>query len=107
MGWIAGKRQRVKRNGEYVWVNPGDPLPEAEHWPNRSSWERQGYIRQVKRGALVEAVKVETRRTNAFTKKRRSKPKAKPKVEKVEKKELKEAKPKPKAKKTKSEKKED
>jgi len=50
MGWIAGKRQRVKRDGEYVWVEPGDPIPEAEYWPNRKSWERQGFIRHVARG---------------------------------------------------------
>jgi len=47
--WIAGKRQRIKRDGGYVEVSPGDPIPEAEHWPNRTAWERQGYIRSVVR----------------------------------------------------------
>jgi hypothetical protein len=57
--WIAGKRQRIKRDGEYVWVDPGDPVPEAEHWPNRNAWERQGYIRRIKgHAASVESVEV-------------------------------------------------
>jgi hypothetical protein len=47
MGWVANKRQQIRRNGEYVWVNPGDPLPEAEFWPNRSAHVRQKMIREV------------------------------------------------------------
>lgn len=75
MGWVAGKRQRVKRKGKYVWVDPGDPVPEAEHWPNRESWERQGYIRRVNAsGKPVGPVSVETRRTNALTKARSTVP---------------------------------
>ena len=54
--WIAGKKQRIKRDGEYIWVEPGDPVPEAENWPNRASWERQGYIRLVGRRAHAEQV---------------------------------------------------
>ena len=49
MGWVAGKVMTIKRKGEYVRVKPGDPIPEAEHWPNRGSWERQKYIRFLNR----------------------------------------------------------
>jgi hypothetical protein len=73
MKWVAGKRQRVKRDGEYVWVEPGDPLPEADTWPNRESWERQGFIRKVHAdGRPVASLSIETRRTNALTKARRA-----------------------------------
>ncbi len=53
--WIAGKRMKIKRNGSYVWINPGDPVPEAETWPNRDSWERTGHIRRTRRTSEVAA----------------------------------------------------
>ncbi|HUX46411.1 MAG TPA: hypothetical protein VMV58_00225 [Desulfosporosinus sp.] len=49
MGWIAVKAQTVRRNGEYVKIKPGDPVPEAEFWPNRRMWERQKFILEVAR----------------------------------------------------------
>ncbi len=58
MGWIAGKRMKIKRGRENVWVNPGDPVPEAETWPNRSAWERTGHIRPTRRGEEVAPVEV-------------------------------------------------
>jgi len=56
MGWIAGKQQKVKRDGKYVDVAPGDPIPEAEFWPNRNAWERQGYIRLVGSPSVAPSV---------------------------------------------------
>lgn len=47
MAWVAGKEQTIKRDGAYVVVKPGDSVPEAEFWPNRNAWMRQGYIREV------------------------------------------------------------
>lgn len=47
--WIAGKRMKIKRDGGYVWVDPGDPVPEAKFWPNRSPWIRGGFIRESRR----------------------------------------------------------
>ena len=52
--WIALKEQKVKRSGEYVVVVRGDPLPEAEFWSNRNSFERQGFIRWVPGEAKAE-----------------------------------------------------
>lgn len=45
--WIAGKAQKIRRGGKTIEVKPGEPIPEAENWPNRQAWERQGFIRQV------------------------------------------------------------
>lgn len=47
--WIAKKEQTIKRNGAYVKVFPGDPVPEAATWPNRKSWIDGGYIKWVDR----------------------------------------------------------
>lgn len=47
--WVAVKRQKIKRDGQYVEVQPGDEIPEAEDWPNRVVWERQGFIRYIPR----------------------------------------------------------
>lgn len=56
--WIAMKRMKIVRGGEVVWVDPGDPVPEASTWPNFPSWERQGFIRKSRRGEIVEPVAV-------------------------------------------------
>lgn len=58
MGWIALKRQKVQRGGRVVEVQPGDPIPEAEHWPNRPAWIRRGYIRETKDTPAVKAASV-------------------------------------------------
>ena len=55
MAWVAGKNQQVKRNGKYVEVKPGDPVPEAEFWPNRNAWIRQGYVREIADAPAVPA----------------------------------------------------
>jgi hypothetical protein len=47
--WIARKTQKIKRGKGYVLVRPGDPVPEAEHWPNRDAWERMGYVQYLNR----------------------------------------------------------
>jgi hypothetical protein len=47
MPYIAIKRQAVMRNGEKVWVDPGDHIPEADKWPNVGAWEQQGWVRYV------------------------------------------------------------
>lgn len=49
MTWFAKKRMKIKRDNKYVFVNPGDEVPEAETWPNKEAWERQGYIRFLPR----------------------------------------------------------
>jgi len=53
--WIASKRMKILRGKTTVWVDPGDPVPEAETWPNRNAWERQGFIRKIRRGEVVAA----------------------------------------------------
>jgi hypothetical protein len=47
--WVAGKAQKVRRNGKIVELQPGDPIPEAEHWPNRPAWIRSRHIRWIER----------------------------------------------------------
>jgi hypothetical protein len=42
--FVAGKRIRV--SGE--WRNPGDPCPEAAHWPNLKAHLNTGAIREEK-----------------------------------------------------------
>lgn len=55
MPYVALKRQTIKRDGSYVQVYPGDPVPEAEFWPNKKSWIRQKFIKFVEQ---VEVIKV-------------------------------------------------
>lgn len=45
--WIAKKKQTIKRGSLHIVVQPGDRVDEAEHWPNRALWVRQGYIAEV------------------------------------------------------------
>lgn len=40
--WVAGKEQIVLRDGRYVTVKPGDPLPEASSWAR--CWLRCGFV---------------------------------------------------------------
>jgi hypothetical protein len=47
--WIARKTQKIKRGKGYVVIKPGDPVPEAECWPNRDAWERMGYVQYLNR----------------------------------------------------------
>jgi hypothetical protein len=47
--WIAKKEQTIKRGLGYVTIKPGDPVPEAENWPNREMWIQSGYIKCVVR----------------------------------------------------------
>lgn len=62
MGWIATKAQKIKRDGKYIDLKPGDPVPEAETWPNREAWERWGYIKRVSRDTAPEpSVKVDAK----------------------------------------------
>lgn len=49
MPWIAMKEQKVKRDGRYVVVKPGDEIPEAEFWGNRNVWIRQKFIKWMER----------------------------------------------------------
>lgn len=53
--WFARKRMKIKRDNKYVFVNPGDEVSEAEHWPNKEAWERQGYIRFLPRESKAVA----------------------------------------------------
>lgn len=47
--WISRKTQKVKRGSLYVTVRPGEPIPEAQYWPNRDAWERMGFIQWLNR----------------------------------------------------------
>jgi hypothetical protein len=49
MAWIATKRQKIKRDGEYIEVQPGTEVPEAEFWPNQQAHVDMGYIRWIPR----------------------------------------------------------
>ncbi len=60
MGWICGKKMKVKRGNDYVMLNPGDPVPEAEFWPDPQAWERQGFIRKINRVVPSLEVKAES-----------------------------------------------
>jgi len=71
MGWVAKKRQKIQRGNKVVWVEPGDPIPEAEYWRNRQIWIDSGHI------ALVGEVPAEV------AKKVKVKPKPKPEPESV------------------------
>ena len=78
MGWIATKAQTIKRGGNYVQVKPGDPVPEAEHWPNRPAWVRMGFIKYIARDVAPEPVEsVETKVTVTEEPKEKPKPKRK------------------------------
>ena len=48
MGWICTRKMKIKRGGEYIWLRGGDPVPEAEHFPNKKALERLHFIRRVK-----------------------------------------------------------
>lgn len=52
--WIAGKNQTIKRDGAYVDVTPGDPIPEAAFWVNRTPWINRGFIKQGPEPVSVE-----------------------------------------------------
>ena len=47
MPWVALRKQNIKRDGEYVDVEIGDEIPEAEFWPNRNAWVRTKRIAEV------------------------------------------------------------
>lgn len=53
--WIAGKRMKIKKSdGSYAMVDPGDPVPEADDWPNKSPWIRGGFIKKSGSGESAE-----------------------------------------------------
>jgi hypothetical protein len=60
MGWIATKKQKIKRDGKYVEVQPGDPVPEAEQWPNQQAHVDMGYIRWLPRDTDSKAKSVKS-----------------------------------------------
>lgn len=45
MVWVAARPILIKRGDGYARLTHGEPVPEAEHWPNRSSLERHGRIK--------------------------------------------------------------
>ena len=47
--WIAKKQMQVKRDGGYVAVKPGEPVPEASTWPSTRTWVDGGFIKWVDR----------------------------------------------------------
>jgi hypothetical protein len=76
MAWIATKRQKIKRDGQYIEVQPGTEVPEAEFWPNQQAHVDMGYIRWIPRDYAqpVKNVPVETK-TETSVKVEEDKPK--------------------------------
>lgn len=60
--WVAGKRQKVKRNGVYVWIEPGEDLPEAENWTNQKKLVRWRFIRWIDRPEDTVSTKAEEKK---------------------------------------------
>lgn len=42
--YVAGKVQKIVRNGETVTVQPGDPVPECTSWPTFKACLNTGFI---------------------------------------------------------------
>ena len=87
MAWIATKKQKIKRDGEYIEVQPGTEVPEAEFWPNQQAHINMGMIRWIPRDYAQPVkdvpVKVKTEPVAKETKvekptKRRGRPKKDP-----------------------------
>jgi hypothetical protein len=47
MGFVAGKRMQIQRDGKPVEVLPGEPVPEAAKWPNLRLWLEYGWVKQT------------------------------------------------------------
>jgi hypothetical protein len=88
MAWIAGKRQKIKRDGKYIEVQPGTEVPEAEFWPNRDAHVSMGFIRWIPRDYAqpvkdvttkikIEPVEVKTEPVVEEKPKKRGRPKKK------------------------------
>lgn len=45
--WVAKKRILIHRGKGHVWLNPGDPVPEAAGWRNVKAIARQGKIEWI------------------------------------------------------------
>lgn len=82
MAWIATKRQKIKRDGKYIEVQPGTEVPEAEFWPNQQAHVDMGYIRWIPRdyaqpvkSAPVEVTAENTDKVEEEKPKKRGRPK--------------------------------
>jgi hypothetical protein len=69
----------------YVTVKPGEPIPEAEFWPNVKSWERQKYIKfDASQGVWIALKEQKVKRSGSAPEvKKAAKPEAKPVTEEV------------------------
>lgn len=60
MGWVAARKQKIRRDGKYIQVFPGDPIPEADFWPNLQAHIDQHYVRWDPRDAeTMKSVKAQ------------------------------------------------
>jgi hypothetical protein len=66
MAWIATKRQKIKRDGQYIEVQPGSEVPEAEFWPNQQAHVDMGYIRWIPRDYVQPVKDVTTKIKTEF-----------------------------------------
>lgn len=53
--FVAAMRCKIKRKGKTVWVERGDPVPEAENWPDQQMWINAGYVRFVDRPEPIKS----------------------------------------------------
>lgn len=49
MPYIVDRRLKIKRKGEYIWLESGEMCPEAEQWENLKCWVDMGYLRFINR----------------------------------------------------------
>jgi hypothetical protein len=47
MPWVALRKLEIKRDGQYIEIQRGDEVPEAEFWPNRGAHIRTKRIAEV------------------------------------------------------------
>ena len=45
--WIALKVQKIKRDGKYIDVVPGDLIPEVDTWVNPEIWVEMCFVEYV------------------------------------------------------------
>lgn len=57
--WINLKCKYITRDGKSVRVNRGDPIPEAEFWPNRDRLARTRFIRWIPDAETPKAPAIE------------------------------------------------
>lgn len=75
MGWVVQAAELIiTRDGESVKLNRGDPVPEAEFWPNRDMLQRTKHIRKLP-DAPKEAPEEKVKPKEEAPKRKRGRPK--------------------------------